>query len=92
MKLMYEQYNIVIYYRSPLLKSIYGVIYGCLKNIKPFSRDLPSSSRTFLAVKPKQFSLHLDEIIDRLKYVPPIDRLKYLDAFFNDEEERDDPL
>ncbi len=32
----------------------------------------------------------IDEIIDRLKYVPPKDRLKYLDAYFNDEEEHDD--
>jgi hypothetical protein len=34
----------------------------------------------------------VDEIIDRLKYVPPEDRLKYLDAYFNDEDEHDDPL
>ncbi len=34
----------------------------------------------------------LDEVIDRLKYVPPEDRLKYLNAIFKDEEKRDDPL
>jgi hypothetical protein len=34
----------------------------------------------------------IDEIIDRLKYVSPKDRLKYLNAYFNDEEERDNQL
>ena len=34
----------------------------------------------------------IDEVIDRLKYVPPEDRLKYLNAYFDDEEEPDDPL
>jgi hypothetical protein len=32
----------------------------------------------------------VDEIIDRLKYVPPEDRIKYLNAYFNDQEEPDD--
>nr|MDO8084132.1 hypothetical protein [Candidatus Sigynarchaeum springense] len=34
----------------------------------------------------------IDEVIDRLKYVPPEDRLKYIDAFFSEEDEREDPL
>jgi hypothetical protein len=34
----------------------------------------------------------VDEVIDRLKYVPPEDRLKYLNAYFNDEEQDDDHL
>ncbi len=34
----------------------------------------------------------IDEVIDRLKYVPPEDRLKYLNAYFDDEEEHDDQL
>jgi len=34
----------------------------------------------------------IDEVIDRLKYVPPEDRLKYINAYFNDMDEHDDPL
>lgn len=32
----------------------------------------------------------IDEVIDRLKYVPPDDRLKYLNAYFNENEDRGD--
>lgn len=34
----------------------------------------------------------VDEVIDRLKYVPPEDRMKYLNAYFNDDEERNEPM
>ncbi|MEX2680396.1 MAG: hypothetical protein Q6373_002255 [Candidatus Sigynarchaeota archaeon] len=34
----------------------------------------------------------IDEVIDRLKYVPPEDRLKYINAYFNDEHEYEDRL
>ncbi len=34
----------------------------------------------------------VDEIIDRLKYVPPEDRLKYIDAYFSEEDDHEDPL
>jgi hypothetical protein len=34
----------------------------------------------------------VDEIIDRLKYVPPEDRMKFLNAYFNDQEENEDQI
>jgi len=58
---------------------------------------LPDESITMLAPEIwKRFEeLQLDddiieEVIDRMKYVPPEDRLKYLDAYFADTDMNDD--
>ncbi|NMC06884.1 MAG: hypothetical protein GYA24_16820 [Candidatus Lokiarchaeota archaeon] len=32
----------------------------------------------------------IDEVIDRLKHIPPADRMKYLDVYFDDTEDRGD--
>jgi hypothetical protein len=34
----------------------------------------------------------VDEVFDRLKYIPSSDRLKYLDAYFRDDDENNDDL